>query len=129
MSKTWQWVIGICVVVVTLAAAAALVVPLFLPPAAAGWGGMPHMARGGGMMGGFGRGGGTFMGAGRLLGPLAFVGLIVLGVVMLVRVFAPARPAGAVTPPLAPATPAPCAHCGQPLLAGWKACPYCGEKL
>ncbi len=127
MSKTWQWVIGICVVVVTLAAAATLVVPLFLPQAAAGWGGMPHMLRGEPMMGGFGRGG-AFMGAGRLLGPLVFVGLIVLGVVMLVRVFAPARPAGAVTPPLAPAA-TPCAHCGQPLLAGWKACPYCGEKL
>ena len=27
------------------------------------------------------------------------------------------------------AATSPCSHCGQPVQAGWVACPYCGEKI
>ena len=72
------------------------------------------------MMGGFGM---PFFGIGMFLWPLLFIGLIVLGVVWLVRTVA--------TPgaPQPPAATAACAHCGKPIQAGWKACPYCGEKI
>jgi hypothetical protein len=138
MSKALQWVLGVSAVVLTLAIVASLVVPFFLPQAAvAGWrgmGGPGHMFGSGPMMGGFGRsvmGGWAMFGLGRLLWPLLMVGLIVLGVVWLIRaVSAPRMPAAAVTPAAVPsALPTPCAHCGQPLQAGWKACPYCGEMV
>ncbi len=70
------------------------------------------------MMGGFGM---PFFGFGMILWPLLFIGLIVLGIVWLVRT---------VSTPGAPAAPqAACAHCGKPVQVAWKACPYCGEKL
>ncbi len=125
MSKTLQWVIGISVALLALAVAFSLIWPFFAPQAA--WGrvsgmmGPGHMAGGWGMMGlPFGLGM-----AGMLLWPALFIGLIVLGAVWLVR---------AISRPPAPAGPAPrnnplCAHCSQPLETGWKACPYCGEKV
>ena len=73
------------------------------------------------MMGGLGTMG--LFGLGMLVVPLLFVGLLVLGVVWLVR---------SVASPAAPPQPAAsvfCANCGRPLQAGWKACPYCGEKV
>jgi hypothetical protein len=36
--------------------------------------------------------------------------------------------AGPVASTVATAT-SPCSHCGQPVQAGWVACPYCGEKV
>lgn len=74
-------------------------------------------------MGGFGMM--PFLGLGMLLGPVLVVGLIVVGVLWLAR---------SLTPPVAPRLPAAsaaeaCRHCGSPLQAGWKACPYCGEKV
>ncbi len=70
------------------------------------------------MMGGFGM---PFFGISMLIVPLLFIGLLVLGVVWLVR---------AVSTPGAPAaSQAACPHCGKPVQAGWKACPYCGEKI
>lgn len=125
MSKSLQWVIGISVALLALAVAFSLIGPFFAPQVA--WGGYRgmmgpgHMAGGWGMMGlpfGFGM-------VGMLLWPALFIGLTVLGAVWLVR---------AVSRPSAPASPAPrsstlCAHCGQPLEAGWRACPYCGEKI
>lgn len=141
MSKVWQWVLGICVVLITLAVVATMVVPLFLPQAAAaGWGtvngmGPGHMFGGRGefggpmMGGGFGRMGG-FFGIGMFLGPLFVLALLVAGVVVLVRALRPRPAAGLAAPaPAAPAAAAPCAHCSQPLQAGWKVCPYCGEKI
>jgi hypothetical protein len=41
---------------------------------------------------------------------------------------APPQPGPAVPPPPASAFPA-CAKCGNPVHAGWVACPHCGEKL
>jgi len=53
------------------------------------------------------------------LGPILFIGLVVLGVVWLVRALTP-------TQSVAPTT---CTHCGKTLQPNWKACPYCGEKV
>ena len=132
MSKALQWVIGIGVVLIVAAIIFSTVWPFFAPRL--GWTGdfgygmmgPGHMFGGRGMMGGFGM---PFLGIGMFLWPLLFIGLIVLGVVWLVR--SVARP----TVPQAPAAPQPpaptaaCAHCGKPLQAGWMACPYCGEKI
>lgn len=126
MSKALQWIIGIGVVLIVAAIIFSTVWPLFA--AGTGWNsgfgygmmGPGHMFGGRGMMGGFGM---PFFGLGMLLWPLLFVGLIVLGVVWLVRAVATPH-----TPPPLAATAA-CAHCGKPLQAGWKACPYCGEKV
>lgn len=132
MSKPLQWVLGICLVLLTLALVATMVVPLFLPSAtAAGWGMMMnsgHMLGGRGMLESGRMMGGRF-GGGMFLGPLLWIGLIVAGGVVLVRVFT-RRPAAAAPSP-APAAPAAtvCPHCAQPILVGWKACPACGEKL
>jgi hypothetical protein len=141
MSKGLQWLIGIGVVLVVAAMVFSIVAPFVFPRiglamtgAAPRFGGREfgfwepgHMFGGRGMMGGLRM---PFLGFGMLIGPLVVIGLIVLLVVLLTRrspapVAAPAAPA-AVAP--APAT-SPCAHCGQPLEAGWKACPYCGEKI
>ncbi len=142
MSKALQWVIGICFALVAVAIIASLVVPLVFGGygmMAAGRGiqqfgfggpGRMFMFGGRGMMGGFHM---PFFGLGMLIVPLVIIGLVVLAVLLLTRrspaptaqVAAPVAPA-AVAP--APAT-TPCAHCGQPLEAGWKACPYCGEKV
>ena len=119
MNKALQWTIGIGVILIVASIIFSTVYPFFAPNAGWDYGygmmGGRHMW-GGGMMGGFG-----FMGITMLLWPLLFIGLIVLGVVWLVR---------AVTQPSASVLPtATCAHCGKPIQAGWKACPYCGEKI
>ena len=121
MNKGLQWTIGISVGLIALAIVAATVLPLFLPNA--GWSGYGmmgpgHMFSGGPMIGGFGM---PFFSIGMWLLPLLFVGVIALGIVWLVRAITPSG--------MPPATNAMCAHCGKPLQAGWKACPYCGEKV
>lgn len=125
MSKGLQWILGVSAVLIALAVIASIVLPFFFPRT--GWGGWQgmmgpnHMFGGGPMMGGFGTMG--LFGLGMLAVPLVFVGLLVLGVVWLVR--NAALPAA----PQAPVASAVCANCGKPLQAGWKACPYCGEKV
>jgi len=125
MSKVLQWIIGISVVLIVVTVIFSTVWPFFAPRTGLGGGygygmmGPGHMG-GGGMMGGFGM---PFFGIGMFLWPLLFIGLIVLGVVWLVRTVATP---GALQPPAATAA---CAHCGKPIQAGWKACPYCGEKI
>jgi hypothetical protein len=143
MSRVLQWLIGICFVLVTAAIVFSRVAPFFMarvglavsgmgPRFGFGFGGPGQMFGGRGMMGGFGL---PFMGLGMLIGPLIIIGLIVLIVALFTR-RSPAPVASAPMPaasmpapvPPAPAT-TPCAHCGQPLEPGWKACPYCGEKI
>jgi len=126
MSKVLQWIIGISVVLIVISVIFSTVWPFFASRTGLGGGygygmmGPGQMYGGGGMMGGFGM---PFFGIGMFLWPLLFIGLIVLGVVWLVRTVA--------TPgaPQPPAATAACAHCGKPIQAGWKACPYCGEKI
>jgi hypothetical protein len=125
MSKGLQWIFGISVVLIALAVTASTVLPFFFPQA--GWGGgqgmmgRNHMFGGGPMMGGFGMT--SLFGLGMLVVPVLFIGLLVLGVVWLVK--SVATPAAS-QPPVAGAS---CANCGKPLQANWKACPYCGEKV
>ncbi len=83
------------------------------------------------MMNGFGMM--SFFGFGMLLIPLLIVGLIVIGVAWLVK--SVAAPAAAQPPAIVPEAKGSgaagrfCQHCGKPLQADWKACPYCGEKV
>jgi predicted lipid-binding transport protein (Tim44 family) len=142
MSRLLQWLIGLGVLVLVLALAFSVVAPYFFPRAVAlampmmnpglharmhagDWTG-PMMGGRGGMMGGWGG-----FGLARLIGPLTLLALVGLGAYLLAR-----RPAPVALPPapvaqaaVVPAAQAVCAHCGQPVQAGWKACPYCGEKL
>jgi hypothetical protein len=148
MNKGLQWVLGICAVLLVAAVVFAIVAPFFLPRVTASVVGMGPGMMGRGREFGFGFGdsmpmfrrsgimgfGFPFLGGAMILGPLVVIGLvIVLGAVWLSnrRQSAPAVP-----PPAAPAAPVapavattPCAHCGEPLQAGWKVCPYCGEKI
>ena len=126
MNKTLQWTLGVSAILIALAVVFSIVWPFIAPglgwnnPYGYGMMGPGHMFGGGSMMGGFGM---PFFGFGMILGPLLFVGLVVLGVVWLVRM---------ASTPGAPAllqSAGACAHCGKPVQAGWKACPYCGEKL
>jgi len=145
MSRVLQWLIGICFVLVTAALVFTLVAPFVIPRVGLAVPGMgprigggfgiygPGHMFGGRMMGGFGL---PFLGLARFIIPL----LIVIGVILLIVALftrrspapAAAMPAPAASMP-APAAPmpatTPCAHCGQPLEPGWKACPYCGEKI
>jgi hypothetical protein len=112
MSKTLKWVIGIDVVIISIVLLFSMHMPAF---------GM--RGPGYGMMGGFGL---PFLGLGlfgMLLRPALFIGLSLLGVVWLAQTLA----ARSVTRP--PAAESNCAHCGNPVQAGWKACPHCGEKI
>jgi hypothetical protein len=110
-------------------------------PGPDGWNGMgghPGLR----MMGGFGLFGGVGMLLFRLLGNLVVLGLIVLGVVALVRYFSkrqptalPAAPAAFSAAPVTPApAPAPvqtqaCKACGKDLQPDWSHCPYCGTAV
>ena len=127
MSKTLQWVIGISIILIAITVIASSILPFLLPQAAwGGWQGMMgpgHMFGGGGMTGGFGM---PFFGLGMitmLLWPVLIIGLIVLGVVWLVRSI------GTPAAPQPPAAAIYCSNCSKPLQPGWKACPYCGEKV
>ena len=126
MSKGLQWTIGISVVLIVIAMVVSAILPFFAPRLgwANGYGygmmGPGHMFGGGSMMGGFGM---PFFGFFMWLVPLLFVGLVVLGIIWLVK--SVATPA---TPQLPAATMA-CVHCNKPLQPGWKACPYCGERV
>ena len=120
MSKTLQWIIGIAVVLIVASIIFSMVMPFFFPRT----GGYGMMGPGySGMMGGYGM---PFFGIGMiamLLWPALVIGLIVLGMVWLVR------STGTPAAPQPPAAAMNCAHCGKPLQPGWKACPYCGEKV
>jgi len=129
MSKSLQWTLGIGALLVVAAVIFSTVWPFFAPRS--GWGGYGMMGPGqmmggagmmggGGMMGGFGI---PLFGFGMLLVPLLFIGLVVVGVVWLARNVGTSFPS---QPPVASLT---CANCGKPLQSGWKACPYCGEKV
>lgn len=130
MNKFWQWIIGIGVILIVLTFVVSTLVPLFVP-SLRGTAAMPHtwMMDSGPMFGGRGMMGGGFMRGGFSFGmflfPLLFIGALVWGATWLVRSL---RPASQPQAP-APAATQPCAHCGQPLQTGWKACPYCGEKV
>ncbi len=133
MKRAWKWVIGI--VVGLLVIAALVSVPLLMHgrflagdfDGRGGWQGREltpsfgpggHM-RGPGMMGYYGgmlSFGGLFMG----LIQLGFLGLIVLGIVWLVRTLRQPKPAAVAL--------GTCAKCGKPVQADWSNCPYCGKK-
>ncbi len=124
MSRTLQWIIGIAVVLMVVAIIFSIIAPFFFPRTG-GYGMMGPGMMGSGMMGGLGL---STFGPGMitmLLWPVLIIGLIVLGVVWLVRNIGMAA---APQPPAAAVREA-CAHCGKPLQPGWKACPYCGEKV
>lgn len=93
-----------------------------------------------GGFGGFGMIGGGLMMLGSLLFTLAVIGLVVYGIIALVRNLShqtpqtpPPAPAASTVVESAPVEPAAavptCAHCGKPLQADWAVCPYCGEKI
>lgn len=116
MSKTLQRIIGIAVVLIVTSVIFSTIMPFFMPRTG---------GYGPGMMGGYGMGM-PFFGFGMiamLLWPVLVIGLIVLGAVWLVRNI------GTPAAPQPPAAAMNCAHCGKPLQPGWKACPYCGEKV
>ena len=94
------------------------------------------------MMGGFGFFGGMGMMFFRFLGQILLLGLIVAGVIALVRVFSTPHPAAlpaayvntsvaapAAAPVPAPVQTSPCKACGKELQPDWTYCPFCGEKV
>jgi len=123
MKNIWKWVL-LFVLVFALVFVAA--VPFFMHStlgAGFGWGMYP--GRGmmsfngpfGGMHGGFGFFGGPFMMAGRFLGPILFLGLVVLVIILAVNLFKKKQPTRA------------CSNCGKPLQMEWMTCPHCGHKV
>jgi len=141
MKSVWKWIL---LFVGVLVVAFCVSLPLFLRGLMGfGFGRMPMMFRRGG---GFPMMGGGFFGFGLLrfivpLVALVVLGLLVWGVVWLVRrgnrpapVVAPAAPAEPMPPseavtPVEPVETSPCTNCGKPLQSGWVACPYCGQKV
>ena len=102
------------------------------------------------MGGGFGLLGGMGLLFGRSLGQIVLLGLVIVGVVALVKTFNKPQPAQAVqsaqtvqpaqvqaqpsqptvlTPVPAPDQTLACKACGKALQADWANCPYCGEKI
>ncbi len=151
MKKVWKWVIGIIlglIVIAVLVGVGFLVwgdmhvvrgVSQLTPrysqrgPGIMPYGGFGYGMRGPGMMGyGIFPFGGIFGG----LMMLAFLVLVVLGIIWLVnRSRAPKPVAATPTAPAASPEPAavtvltPCKKCGRPLQAEWAVCPYCGKKV
>ena len=149
MKGVWKWI--------ALAAGLFLLMACVGVAAAVGFGGrflmmgrgfqqrMPFLP-GQGPLPGFGHDYGMWMMPGRWLVGLG-IGLFILVLLVLVgvglylalrkrpQVAAPVQvsaPTSTSEPsvtsvPAAPVT-TPCSHCGQPVQAGWVACPYCGEK-
>ena len=164
MRNLWKWILGIIGGLLVLGLIASAFFLRFAMPMMAARGGIvqrgfqgpgpqrvPHMFGG---MGGFGRmgmmgfrGGGLFTFLPHLLFQLLILGLVVAGVVFLVRALSKPRvvqvvaasEAGspAVGMPPAPveyaaAAQAPvrtCASCGRELQAEWSHCPHCGAKV
>lgn len=151
MKKVWQWIIGIVLGLIILAVllsvgfmvwnnmhinrGEARVYPGFPQrgPEMMPYGGFGYHMRGPGMMG-YGRilFGGFFGG----LFMLAFLALVVLGIIWLVRRGSSPKLVNATAPIPAAASeqmPAaivnPCKKCGRPLQAEWAVCPYCGKKV
>jgi hypothetical protein len=136
MKNNWKWMLGITLFMVILFFLPTLYHGLF---GYAGFG--PGMMSGYGwqrpMMGGFGRSygmfspfGGLFMGIGMLFGWLIQLGLLFLLVYGALALFNKTRsitPGN--TPAVPPAVESHCSNCGEAVETGWKACPYCGEKL
>jgi hypothetical protein len=118
--KTLRLTLGLSAILIVIAILVSTIFPFIAPrlgwTRGYGYGmmGPGHMFGGGSMMGGFGM---PFLGFGMFLGPLITIGLVVLGIVWLVRAVSPSAPTTA------------CAHCGKPVQPGWKACPHCGEKI
>ena len=74
------------------------------------------------MFGGFGFLGGWFMMLGMFILPLAVLGLLIVGGIVLVKgVIRPQTPALVVA--------RTCVHCGKALQQDWVNCPFCGEKV
>jgi len=119
MNKGLQWTIGISVILIVLAMVFSTIAPYIFPNALGGYGYGMMGGNGHGMMGGYGGFGFMPFGGFMFLGPILFLGLIVLGVVWLVRALTPAQTAATTL----------CTHCGKMLQPNWKACPYCGEKV
>jgi len=142
MKSAWKWVL---LFVGVLVVAFCVSLSLFLRGLMGfGFGRVPMLFHHGGgfpMMGG-----GGFFGFGLLrcfvpLFALVVLGLLVWGVVWLVRrgnrlapavaVAAPAEPmpSSVTVTPVEPVETNPCTNCGQPLQSGWVACPFCGQKV
>lgn len=118
MNKSLQWTLGLSTVLIVLTVVFVNVAPFFFPAANLNYGYGMMGGRGGLMGGGYGFGMMPFGGFMFLI-PLIFMALIIGGTVVIVRAFNPTLTASAPK----------CGQCGKTLQAGWKACPYCGEKI
>ena len=145
MKNVWKWavlILGILIVLVLVASPFLLRLGLArtalnsFPHSWIGMGGHPGPR----MMGGYGFFGGMGMMFFRLVGNLVVLGLIVAGVVALVKVFSTPRmaaqsavlpfpPAASQAPVPAPVQTQACKACGKALQPDWMHCPYCGEKV
>ncbi len=124
MRGLWKWValfLGVLIVAFLVA------LPLFGGRAAYGW--MPMMGGYGSpyRLGGFGYFGGWLMMLGMFLIPIALIGLLVIGAVVLVKALSN-KPQATSAPAVSPVVRT-CAHCGKALQPDWAHCPYCGEKI
>jgi len=144
MEKVWKWIIGIVLGLVILAVlvgvgfmvfgnfhvfrAGAQVSPRFFErgPGMMPYGGFGYHMRGPGMMGYGMRPFGGFFGG---LLSLAFLALVVLGIIWLVIRLRTSKPVDAVPATMPAAIVNPCKKCGRPIQYDWKVCPYCGEKV
>ena len=146
MTKVWKWIIGVVLGLVILAVLVGVGFMLrsnyhvnrlealdshgFFErgPGMMSSGRFEHM-RSPGMMGNGMLPFGGFFGG---LLSLAFLALVVLGIIWLVRSLRTQKPV--IVPAVIPAEmPAaivnPCKKCGNPLQDAWKVCPHCGRKV
>ena len=150
MKRIWKWVIGIVVVLVVigLLVGAGFMMRNHFGAVGVqrvmnkGWTGQSrgdvpfygfgqHM-RGPGMMGFGGMGRGMMNPFGGLIGglvSLAFLALLVVGIVWLVRKVRTPRPVVAAVEPTPVISLASCKKCGNALQPEWHVCPNCGKKV
>jgi len=148
MKTVWKWVIGIVIglIVVALVVGGVFLLRSHLPAIASirvnrpvvqgyGPGRLPFRGAGPGNRGwnmgprmmGFGMFplGAIFAG---LFG-IGLLALLVLGIVWLAGGFSNSKTVTTAPMQAAPAPMLTCKHCGKPVQADWRNCPYCGKKL
>lgn len=130
MKKIWPWVLGISILLMVILLVLLGTGLFSARRSLMAWGGETDRVWGDGYWHHHGRGMrwglpvmGLFGGLFALLIPISFIGLIVLGVIFLVKTITPSGNKSSETQAFQ------CRNCGKRVEPDWSVCPHCGDTL